>query len=130
MKGSPYSLLRNVGEFRDGVVEALIEILESFDLEARVRAAEALGHLGAREALPILRDGSYQAGMRTKFTEACGDAVRRIEAQASLPRAATSVPASDTSRLPRPAEPGQGAASDTLPRAAEEDGNPRPDEED
>lgn len=121
MKHEPHALVRTAGDLRDEVVEALIEILESFDLDARIAAAEALGHLGAREALPILRDNSYQAGMRTKFMEACRDAVRRIESRASLPRAAGATPSDDTTTLPRPAGPGDGASPDTLPRPASED---------
>ncbi len=117
LQGEASPLQTAVGPWRDEVVAALMRVLASFDLEARVEAARALGVLGAREALPLLREKSRAMGLRTKLSEAAREAVQAIEARASLPRPVAAAPeALDT--LPRPAEASdQDDPGGTLPRS-------------
>lgn len=119
LRGEPDGLAAAIGPWRDEVVAAFMRVLASFDLEARVEAARALGVLGAREALPLLREKSRAMGLRTRLSTAAREAVDAIEAQASLPRPAPAAPdaADGPNTLPRPADAGDRADSDrTLPR--------------
>lgn len=117
LRGDADALQASVGPWRDEAVAALMRVLASFDLEARVEAARALGVLGAREALPLLREKTRAMGLRTKLSEAAREAVDAIEARASLPRpVAAPLEAPDT--LPRPAEPSdRDDDGGTLPRS-------------
>lgn len=118
VQGDPERLrgLGLAGAERDGVVSALLEILQEGPLVSRPYAARALGVLGAQTALPALRRASRAAGMKTALTRAAGAAIQAIEARASLPRRARPGPAPGPDTLPRPAEP-PGPRGD-LPRPA------------
>lgn len=104
LAGDTAGLREAVGHRRTDVVDMLMAVVDSFDLDARVHAATALGALGAREALGLLRDKTKAMGLRTRLTEAARAAITEIEAQANLPRPAEGPPRGvDT--LPRPAKP-------------------------
>ena len=80
------------------------------------QAANALAEINAVEALPRLRKAQKMAFARSATREAIAAAIKRLEARASLPRAATAADvAADT--LPRAApEPSPGTR--TLPRGS------------
>lgn len=112
LDGDPSALMRT--DHRDDVVSALLTILDSSDFMAAADAARALGALGARQAIPLLRSRSRGWGMRTTLTEACQAALEEIEARSGLPRPARPEPG-DRETLPRPAAP-SGNPGETLPR--------------
>lgn len=120
LAGEP-SALRGTG-YRDEVVAALQEVLDSADFVAAAHAARALGTLGAREAVPLLRAKSRGWGMKTTLTEASREALEEIEARSGLPRPAEPSAPERDGTLPRPARD-SGASPETLPRAVDaEDG--------
>ena len=124
LAGDRTGLLEAVGTLREPAIEAFMQVLDSFDLDARVEAAVVLGELGARQALPLLRDKSWAMGLRTKLAEASRAAIDTIEAQASLPRPAAAAPPTPPSAqeatLPRPAQPDRSDAGATHPRPGDE----------
>ena len=102
LEGHPDGLSEAVAHRRTHAVDSLMQVLDSFDLDARVHAATALGALGAREALPMLRDKVKAMGLRTRLTEAARGAITEIESRANLPRPARG-PDEGGETLPRPA---------------------------
>ncbi|MBT8334979.1 MAG: HEAT repeat domain-containing protein [Gemmatimonadetes bacterium] len=124
LAGDRTGLLEAVGALREPAIEAFMRVLDSFDLDARVEAAVVLGELGARQALPLLRDKSWAMGLRTKLADASRAAIDAIEAQASLPRPASAAPPTPQSAqgatLPRPAQPRGSGTGATLPRPVDE----------
>ena len=125
LEGDPQVLADTAGGHRAEVGKALMEVLDSFDLEARVHAATALGVLGVREALPLLREKTRAMGLRTKLTEASRAAMEAIEARASLPRPARPLPEGPDT-LPRPAAPAGDSTGPTLPRPGSAPESPGP----
>lgn len=113
LEGEP-STVEEMGH-RDEVVAALLEILDSAEFVVAAHAARALGALGAREAVPLLRSKSRGWGMKTTLTEACEEALEEIEARAGLPRPARPASPDSEATLPRPARDDPPSA-DTLPR--------------
>jgi hypothetical protein len=104
--GDPTGVAALGSRYRGELVRALMDVVDSADFSARVHAARALGTLGARDALPLLRSRSRAWGMKTRLTEAASEAVAAIEARARLPRPADQPAVSDPSTLPRPASSG------------------------
>ena len=101
------------GEYRAEIIAALAGAVEG---GAGRHAADALGEIHAVEALPRLREilRSYSVPEVTEL--AVTRTIRKLEARASLPRAASAADA-QADRLPRAArEPGP--ETDTLPRGA------------
>ena len=80
LDGDAAQLVAEAGRLRDPVVTALLDIVGSFDLDDRVPAAKALGELGDRRALDLLRKKAGGAEAPTPLTEACRVAADRIEA--------------------------------------------------
>lgn len=118
LDGDPTPLEAATGKWRGEVVTALMEVLDSFDLVARVEAARALGALGARRALPLLREKTKAMGLRTRLSRTAREAVDAIESRASLPRPAASDAPDEVDTLPRPAEGAdRDEGGETLPRA-------------
>ena len=103
LSGDPAGLGAAIAHRRQVSVDALMRVLDSFDLDARVHAATALGSLGAREALELLREKTKAMGLRTRLTEAAREAITEIESRANLPRPADG-PGGGIDTLPRPAE--------------------------
>ncbi|MDE2752105.1 MAG: HEAT repeat domain-containing protein [Gemmatimonadota bacterium] len=89
------------GEFRSEIGVALCYALEG---PHGSQAANALAEINAVETLPRLRKAQSMAFARSATREAIATAIKRLEARASLPRAAA---AADV-------------AAETLPRAARE----------
>jgi hypothetical protein len=102
LQGDAAGLAEAVAHRRQRAVDTLMQVLDSFDLDARVHAATALGALGAREALDLLRDKTRAMGLRTRMTEAARTAIAEIESRANLPRPADG-PGEGVDTLPRPA---------------------------
>ena len=107
------------GEFRSEIGVALCYALEG---PYGSQAANALAEINAVETLPRLRKAQSMAFARSATREAIAAAIKRLEARASLPRAAAAADVTaDT--LPRAArEPGLDTA--TLPRGSR--GHPDP----
>lgn len=103
LNGDSVGLGAAIAHRRQVSVDTLMRVLDSFDLEARVHAATALGSLGAREALELLRDKTKAMGLRTRLTEAAREAVTEIESRANLPRPAEG-PGEGVETLPRPVD--------------------------
>lgn len=102
LQGEPEVLRGLAGAARDGIVRALMRVVDSTELQIRPHAARALGVVGATEALALLREKSTAWGMRTRLTEAATGAVAEIERRASLPRPARGAPDGPDTH-PRPA---------------------------
>ena len=101
------------GEYRAEIIEALCN---SIRWRAATHPANALAEIHAVEALPRLRKVLTNYGGRNPTGQAVADAIRRLEARASLPRAASAADA-QVDTLPRAArEPGPETA--TLPRGS------------
>lgn len=101
------------GEYRAEIIEALCN---SIRWRTATHPANALAEIHAVEALPRLRKILTNYGGRNPTGQAVADAIRRLEARASLPRAASAADA-QVDTLPRAArEPGPDTA--TLPRGS------------
>ena len=107
------SLKERGREYRAQIVAALGHALEG---SSGTHAANALAEINAVEALPRLRKVLRNLGGRNPTGEAVSAAIRRLEARASLPRAATAADA-QTDTLPRAARQ-PGPDSSTLPRGS------------
>ncbi len=124
LAGDTVGLEQSIAPYRAEVIQVLLAVLDSYDIEARVEAATALGVVGAHEAVPLLREKTKAMGLRTRLSGAASAALERIEARASLPRPAVGAP-QPPDTLPRAAREGGGApARDALPRAARREGEP------
>ena len=100
-------------EYREEIIAALGEALVG---PSGTHAANALAEIHAVEALPRLREVLRRVGEQGPRGQAISAAVKKLEARASLPRAAAAADV-EVDTLPRPArEPGPDAA--TLPRGS------------
>ena len=101
------------GEYREEIIEALCN---SIRWRSAVHPANALAEIHAVEALPRLRRVLTNFAGRSPTGQAIADAIRRLEARASLPRAAAAADV-EVDTLPRAAgEPGPDRG--TLPRGS------------
>ncbi|MCY4400835.1 MAG: HEAT repeat domain-containing protein [Gemmatimonadetes bacterium] len=101
------------GGYRAQVIGALGVALEG---PSGTHAANAVAEIHAVEALPRLREVLRSVGEQGSRGQAVSRAIRKLEARASLPRAAAAADV-DLDTLPRAArEPGSGSA--TLPRGS------------
>ena len=101
------------GGYRAQVIGALGVALEG---PSGTHAANAVAEIHAVEALPRLREVLRSVGEQGSRGQAVSRAIRKLEARASLPRAAAAADV-DLDTLPRAArEPGPGSA--TLPRGS------------
>ena len=108
------------GEYREEIIEALCNSIRWRSAE---HPANALAEIHAVEALPRLRAILTNFGGRNPTGQAVADAIRRLEARASLPRAAA-VADVEVDTLPRAAgEPGPDRG--TLPRGSRAPDGPR-----
>ena len=99
------------GGYRAEIVAALTGALKR---PSRTHAANALAEIHAVEALPQLREVLRSRGAQNPTGQAVSRAIRKLEARASLPRAASAADV-EVDTLPRAArEPGPD--STTLPR--------------
>lgn len=107
------------GEYREEIIEALCNSIRWRSAE---HPANALAEIHAVEALPRLRAILTNFGGRNPTGQAVADAIRRLEARASLPRAAAAADV-EVDTLPRAAgEPGPDRG--TLPRGSRAPGGP------
>ena len=101
------------GEYREQIIEALGHALKGF---SGTHAANALAEINAVEALPQLREVLRSLGVENPTGQAVSAAIRKLEARASLPRAAAAADV-EVDTLPRAArEPGPDSV--TLPRGS------------
>lgn len=101
------------GEYREAIIEALCN---SIRWRSATHPANALAEIHAVEALPRLRGVLTNFARRSPTGQAIADAIRRLEARASLPRAAAAADV-EGDTLPRSAgEPGPDRG--TLPRGS------------
>ena len=101
------------GGHRAAIIAALAGALEG---PSATHAANALAGIHAVEALPRLREVLRSVGEQGPRGQAVSRAIRKLEARASLPRAASAADV-EVDTLPRAArEPGPGSA--TLPRGS------------
>ena len=101
------------GGYRAEIVAALTGALKR---PSGTHAANALAEIHAVEALPRLREVLRTFGARDPTGQVVSRAIRKLEARASLPRAASATDV-DVDTLPRAArEPGHDSA--TLPRGS------------
>lgn len=108
------------GEYREEIIEALCNSIRWRSAE---HPANALAEIHAVEALPRLRAILTNFGGRNPTGQAVADAIRRLEARASLPRAAAAADV-EVDTLPRAAgEPGPDRG--TLPRGSRAPDGPR-----
>ena len=118
LRGDCGRLKASGGRYRAESIAALAGALEG---SSGTHAANALAEINAVEALPQLRRVPRSNAARHTLGEAVSAAIKKLEARASLPRAATSADAR-VETLPRAArEPGPDPG--TLPR-----GSPGPSE--
>jgi len=123
LKGNADPLKERMGKHRPAFVDALIGALYSPELTEFVHAAEALGVIGAVEALPNLREKRLDRDGWELGREACRNVIAELESRASLPRPAgavrqgvdtlprsTTEPGSDTGTLLRPLDSTDGEA--------------------
>ena len=112
--GGDFAPLKARGsDYRAEIIEALGEAVEG---PWGVDAASALAEINAVEALPGLREIRRRVGRRQTLGAAVSGAIQRLEARASLPRAAAAADV-EVDTLPRPArEPGPDR--ETLPRGS------------
>jgi len=107
------------GEYREEIVEALCNSIRA---RSARNPANALAEIHAVEALPRLREILRNIGGRNPAGQVVTDVIRRLEARASLPRAAAGADI-EVDTLPRAArEPGPDTA--TLPRGSRAPGGP------
>ena len=108
------------GEFRAEIIRALCN---SIRWRAATHPANALAEIHAVEALPRLRQILNNFGGRNPTGQAVAAAIRKLEARASLPRAAAAADV-EVDTLPRAAgEPGPDRG--TLPRGSRAPDGPR-----
>ena len=112
--GGDFGSLKASGvEYREEIIAALGEALVG---PSGTHAANALAEIHAVEALPRLREVLRSVGEQGPRGQAVSRAIRKLEARASLPRAASAADV-EVDTLPRAArEPGPGSA--TLPRGS------------
>jgi len=106
------------GPFLNQMIDALEGALAGF---SGTNAARALMRLRSVESLPALRDALSRTGGHNETGQAIVEAIKELEARASLPRPAMEVEGVRRETLPAPAaEPGKDTSG--LPRASSEDG--------